>query len=267
MPRWKTRNSSTAAELLIEFFEFYALGFRASELVVSLRQTGGISKEEKQWKGKKLSIEDPFSTKRPLTRSVNNLSVLDYIADCFKIAYLYFGTVQTRNGPVITKIAVPDSASSGGSSPATTPDEGGKEVAAEAAVVPAPAPRAGQGQGQVHDLLKQLTVNDGENVTPGAAGIHLPAGAMTLEELEKSFSMDDSGNGESEAATSEGGVVLPGAEETFESLMKKFGHELTPRQAQQVTDLVPKNMILFQFDGSILTAGQVSSRYTYIYKL
>ena len=65
----------TAAELLIEFFEFYALGFRVADYVVSLRHTGGISKDEKQWKGKKLAIEDPYSTKRPLTRSMSLFSL------------------------------------------------------------------------------------------------------------------------------------------------------------------------------------------------
>ena len=34
----------TAAELLIEFFEFYALGFRVADYVVSVQHAGGISK-------------------------------------------------------------------------------------------------------------------------------------------------------------------------------------------------------------------------------
>ena len=49
-----------------------------------------------------------------------------------------------------------------------------------------------------------------------------------------------------------------GAGETFDSFTRKVGRELTPKQAQRVTDLVPKNMILFQFDAGIFTAGQVS---------
>jgi hypothetical protein len=64
------------------------------------------TREDKQWKGKKLAIEDPFSTKRSLTRSVNSLRVLEFISDCFNIAYLYFGTVQTTLGPIVTRIIV-----------------------------------------------------------------------------------------------------------------------------------------------------------------
>lgn len=56
---------------------------------------------------------DPFSTKRSLTRSVNNPHNLDFITDCFKIGYLYFGTVQTTQGPTVIKIIVPDSPAPG----------------------------------------------------------------------------------------------------------------------------------------------------------
>lgn len=51
---------------------------------------------EKNWKGKKLTIEDPFCLRRSLTKAVNSPANLDFIVDCIKIAYLYFGTVQTK---------------------------------------------------------------------------------------------------------------------------------------------------------------------------
>ena len=54
-----------------------------------------------------MAIEDPFSTKRSLARSVSSPQVLDFISNCFRIAYLYFGTVQTTLGPILTKIIVP----------------------------------------------------------------------------------------------------------------------------------------------------------------
>lgn len=107
---WKSKNQKSRAELFIDFFEFFALSFRLSEFVVSIRHVGGIAKTEKQWHGKKLAVEDPFSVKRNLTRSVNSATVLDFIMDCFKIGYLYFGTIQTTQGPVILKILVPDQA-------------------------------------------------------------------------------------------------------------------------------------------------------------
>ena len=105
---WRSRNTKTRSELFVEFFDFYALEFRQTEYVVSLRQVGGITKEEKQWRGKKLILEDPFVNKRSLTRGVSSPGILDFVNDCFKIGFLYFGTVQTNQGPVITKILVPD---------------------------------------------------------------------------------------------------------------------------------------------------------------
>ena len=38
--------------------------------------------------------------------AVQALSVYDYIGDCLKTGYLYFGTIQTCLGPVITRIVV-----------------------------------------------------------------------------------------------------------------------------------------------------------------
>ena len=49
---------------------------------------------------------------------------------------------------------------------------------------------------------------------------------------------------------------LPRSGETFETYAQRIGTELTPKQAQRITELVPKNMILFKFDGDILRAGQ-----------
>ena len=58
------------AELWIEFFEHYSLGIMSADNVISIRSTANLSKEDRQWKGKKMAIEDPFSTKRSLTRLV-----------------------------------------------------------------------------------------------------------------------------------------------------------------------------------------------------
>lgn len=92
---WKTSNQMSVAELWIEFFEHFSLGVLANDQIISIRS---VQSSEDKWKGKKMAIEDPFSIKRSLTRSVNSLRVLDFIADCFRIAYLYFGTVQTTLG-------------------------------------------------------------------------------------------------------------------------------------------------------------------------
>jgi terminal uridylyltransferase len=101
---WRTQNKMSPAELWIELFAFLSIGFKSAELVVSIRKSGMLTNEEKQWKTKRLAVEDPFSSKRNLCRSIQAGSVYDYIADCLKTGYLYFGTIQTSLGPIVTRI-------------------------------------------------------------------------------------------------------------------------------------------------------------------
>ncbi|XP_023340002.1 terminal uridylyltransferase 7 [Eurytemora carolleeae] len=101
---WKSENADSVAELWIQLFQFYSLAYASSDLVVSIRKAEDTTNEEKDWKSKKLAIEDPYSMKRNLCRSIQHPSVFNYIADCFKTGYLYFGTIQTSHGPIITKI-------------------------------------------------------------------------------------------------------------------------------------------------------------------
>ena len=99
---WRTQNQMTPAELWIDLFVFFSMSFQSSENVVSIKkvtskltpdygglirtflQSGLLTNEEKNWKSKKLAIEDPFSSKRSLCRSIQSLNVYDYITDCLK---------------------------------------------------------------------------------------------------------------------------------------------------------------------------------------
>ena len=68
---------------------------------------------------------------------------------------------------------------------------------------------------------------------------------MTVEEVERAIL----GGDESENLSAS----------TFEELMKAHGTILSPKMARTVSDLVPKNMINFQFQRHILTAGEVKT--------
>ena len=270
---WKTRNTMTIGELWIEFFEYYSLVFNMNENVVSIRKTGGYTRLEKQWKGKKLVIEDPFSTKRSLTRSVNSLSILDFISDCFKIAYLYFGTIQTIHGPVITKIVILD----------TNASDVQPEVLKQAT-----ADKVSSSQdtsNNLETLFKTINVttilppNRSENSfsqltemfqsqeTNISQGI--PSKAITAEEFERALMIEDgyisaprgklSTFSQTEKMSQDVGkdIFSPTTlDDTLEVFTRKYGTELTPKQAQQVTELVPKNMVVFKFDSALLTGGQ-----------
>ena len=128
----------------------------------------------------------------------------------------------------------------------------------------------------------QLGQSTGTDPTLGAGGatpkVNLPANAIKLEELEQTFkpstekqeSLEDISSDEESSDDEDGSdedesdemqpnrrVKRSDMGETFESFLLKHGRELTPKQAKKVTQLVPKNRIYFQFEGDILTAGQV----------
>ena len=88
----KIRNNCTATELWIEFFEFYSLGFNVNDDVVSVRNVGGFSRDEKRWKGKKLAIEGEIN--QGLAEWV--LLKLNYVAH-FKSSRHSFGHFTARS--------------------------------------------------------------------------------------------------------------------------------------------------------------------------
>jgi len=163
---WRTQNKMSPAELWIELFAFLSIGFKSVELVVSIRKSGCLTNEEKQWRTKRLAVEDPFSSKRNLCRSIQAGSVYDYITDCLKTGYLYFGTIQTSLGPIISRIMV----------------------------------------------------TEGD------------------DETEDDLSLSDW---------------------TLESWLAKKGTILTEKEANSATALVPRNMLNFSFDQTLLTNGTV----------
>ena len=177
------------------------------------------------------------------------MSILDFISDCFKIAYLYFGTIQTKIGPVVTGIIVPD----------RSPVRKAAAVTAvkETAVVAASSTAKDNSAGVMKDLFSKLSLDQKTSKLP-------PESAITLEMLEESFKDEEEASEEEEdddeEVTEDDDDDDEEEEEegrTFEAFIRKHGRELTPKQARRVTELVPKNMISFKFDGDILTMGQV----------
>jgi len=91
---WKSENEASGAELWVELFRWLALGLRG-EGVISV-----CGEDEKtDFRGRRLTIEDPYAAKKNLCANLSQ-GELDYLADCFKASYLYFGTLQTCLGPI-----------------------------------------------------------------------------------------------------------------------------------------------------------------------
>lgn len=104
LKEWKSENTDSVAQLWIQLFQFYGMG---PVQVVSIRSSTPKTHQDLGWKSKKLAIEDPFSSKRNLSSCILHANIFSYIDVALKSALLYFGTIQTCHGPVVTKI-LPD---------------------------------------------------------------------------------------------------------------------------------------------------------------
>lgn len=251
------------------------------------------------------------------------MTILDFINDCIKIAYLYFGTIQTIHGPVITKIVIPD-------------DDNVSNVNKKPEIKKPEENSIGSDKEQFDSLMRSIDVDTAslslieEKVSfePNATSVDknqlisckgIPTRAITAEEFERLLLIENGyipstevvGLTPSLSSPDEQSQELDGYNfsvsidsrtivlnsyfgewknyntpftmfhvrqfafpiemlfifqgETLEEFIKKHGTELSPKQAQRVTELVPKNMIAFIFNTNLLTGGQVRKHGTALY--
>ncbi|XP_056018011.1 terminal uridylyltransferase 7-like isoform X5 [Ostrea edulis] len=88
---WHSQNTESVGSLWLKLLEFYSLRFDHSLNIISVRQQEVLPRAERKWNSKRLAIEDPFSPKRNAARSVKSFELFEYILDCVRISYLYFG--------------------------------------------------------------------------------------------------------------------------------------------------------------------------------
>ncbi|CAH1773302.1 unnamed protein product [Owenia fusiformis] len=101
---WTTSNTFSVGELWLGLLEFYSVTYEMTNYIISLRGNNLLRREEKRWNSKKIAIEDPFATKRNITRSVSHSQLYEYIVDRIRATYKYFSIPQTRKGPLFTKV-------------------------------------------------------------------------------------------------------------------------------------------------------------------
>ncbi|XP_051028780.1 terminal uridylyltransferase 7 [Acomys russatus] len=99
----KCQPSVPAGQLWVELLRFYALEFNLADLVISIRVKELISRESKDWPKKRIAIEDPYSVKRNVARTLNNQPVFEYILHCLRTTYKYFALPHKVTKPNLTK--------------------------------------------------------------------------------------------------------------------------------------------------------------------
>lgn len=83
-------NNQTIAELFLGFLRYYAEYFKFEENVVCCRKLEKLSRLEKMWTGKKISIEDPFLLKHNLGQGLDN-GMATYIKSSIILGRNHFG--------------------------------------------------------------------------------------------------------------------------------------------------------------------------------
>ncbi|KAI4007568.1 terminal uridylyl transferase 7 [Homo sapiens] len=86
----KHQPSVPVGQLWVELLRFYALEFNLADLVISIRVKELVSRELKDWPKKRIAIEDPYSVKRNVARTLNSQPVFEYILHCLRTTYKYF---------------------------------------------------------------------------------------------------------------------------------------------------------------------------------
>ncbi|KAM6303529.1 terminal uridylyltransferase 7 isoform 2-T2 [Podargus strigoides] len=95
--------SAPAGQLWVELLRFYALEFNMADLVISIRLKEAVSRESKDWPKKRIAVEDPYSVKRNVARTLNSQLMYEYILHCLRTTYKYFALPNKRSAKLSKK--------------------------------------------------------------------------------------------------------------------------------------------------------------------
>ncbi|NXP84268.1 TUT7 uridylyltransferase, partial [Passerina amoena] len=89
--------SAPVGQLWLELLRFYALEFNMADLVISIRLKEPVSRELKDWPKKRIAVEDPYSVKRNVARTLNSQLVYVYVLHCLRATYKYFALPHKKS--------------------------------------------------------------------------------------------------------------------------------------------------------------------------
>ncbi|NXC01286.1 TUT7 uridylyltransferase, partial [Orthonyx spaldingii] len=90
-------SSVPIGQLWLELLRFYALEFNMADLVISIRLKEPVSRESKDWPKKRIAVEDPYSVKRNVARTLNSQLVYEYMLHCLRATYKYFALPHKKS--------------------------------------------------------------------------------------------------------------------------------------------------------------------------
>ncbi|XP_078424228.1 terminal uridylyltransferase 7-like [Cetorhinus maximus] len=91
------QNSVPVGQLWVELLRFYALEFALADYIICIRIKEPLSREAKDWPKRRIAVEDPYSVKRNVARTLNSQMVYEYIIHCLRATYKYFALPKYKS--------------------------------------------------------------------------------------------------------------------------------------------------------------------------
>ncbi|KAH9375728.1 hypothetical protein HPB48_017590 [Haemaphysalis longicornis] len=88
--RWVCKNYRSVGKLWVELPRFYAVEFKLNKHVVCIRKSRPVLIAEKKWNKRYTAIEDPYSSKWNLARSIPSDRVYLFVKGCLRSSAVYF---------------------------------------------------------------------------------------------------------------------------------------------------------------------------------
>ncbi|EEC08801.1 zinc finger protein, putative [Ixodes scapularis] len=92
--KWKSTNNRSLGDLWCELLRFYAAEFRLEKHVVCIRRLKPVLISEKKWNKRYIAIEDPYSSKRNLARSIPSEEMNLFLKRALRESAIYFHEPQ-----------------------------------------------------------------------------------------------------------------------------------------------------------------------------
>uniref|UniRef100_A0A2R5LKV9 Putative s-m checkpoint control protein cid1 n=1 Tax=Ornithodoros turicata TaxID=34597 RepID=A0A2R5LKV9_9ACAR len=104
---WTCQNDRTVGQLWVELLRFYSVEFKLNKRAVCIRRSKPLLHAEKKWNKRYIGIEDPYSRKRNLARSIPSEQVFLFLKRCLRTSAVYFHIPQLARGPMFTSLPGP----------------------------------------------------------------------------------------------------------------------------------------------------------------
>ncbi|CAF4200525.1 unnamed protein product, partial [Rotaria sp. Silwood2] len=91
---WKSKNTTSVEMLFLQLLSYYIKTFSSKQFVVSIQTRMPVMKIDKNWRSRKLLVEDPTDIKRSLCQTMQSIRSIDYFRSTLNSALNYFARKQ-----------------------------------------------------------------------------------------------------------------------------------------------------------------------------